>query len=185
MEATGRSAEENAIQGDFGEAWLEVVAAAYGVSHGRPATLDLEKADVQLTLREELAGTYHPTVKVQVKTTADLRLTDEGDMVYDLDVNTHNVLCRTNHSVRRVLLVIKVSEDGERVRLAEDGTLLVGSAAWVSIEGAEPTSNAATCAVTLPKANTVDEPGLLRMLRTFGVRRTTELPDFDPWEDAS
>jgi len=35
MAATGRSDEVNAIQGDFGEAWLEVVAAAQGLGHNR------------------------------------------------------------------------------------------------------------------------------------------------------
>jgi hypothetical protein len=42
-------ARDNALQGDFGEAWLEAVAAGCGLLHGRPSTVDLEKADVELT----------------------------------------------------------------------------------------------------------------------------------------
>jgi hypothetical protein len=39
----------NVLQGDFGEAWLEAVAAGCGILHGRPASLDLQKSDIQLT----------------------------------------------------------------------------------------------------------------------------------------
>lgn len=184
MVAKGRSDEENAIQGDFGEAWLEVVAAAQGLGHNRGDTLDFDKADVILTLREEVGGTYHPSVKVQVKTTIDARADEDGNLVYDLDARTHNILCKTNHSTRRTLVVVELSADGERVRLADGGTLLVGRAAWVSIEGCEPTDNMSTKAVTLPAGNTVDESGLRRMLEVYGVRRTTDLPAFNPWEEA-
>jgi hypothetical protein len=66
---TGRSrAAQNPLQGDFGEMWLGAVAAGCGLLHGRPGTVDLEKADVELTLRGEHDGTYNPSVKVQVKT---------------------------------------------------------------------------------------------------------------------
>jgi hypothetical protein len=184
MVATGRSDEVSAIQGDFGEAWLEVVAAAQGLGHNRGDTLDFDKADVILTLREEVGNTYHPSVKVQVKTTIHAREDEGGNLIYDLDAQTHNILCKTNHSTRRTLVVVEVSADGERVRLAEDGTLLVGRAAWVSLEGRDTTDNTRTKAVTLPAANTVDEPGLRRMLETYGVRRTTDLPDFNPWKEA-
>lgn len=180
-----RSSEENAQQGDFGEAWLEAIAAGHGILHGRPSTLDLDKADVELTLLEVVGNTYHPTVKVQVKTSIDVREDTEGNLVYDLDAKTHNVLCRNDHSIRRTLVVVKLSDDGERVRLHGLGTILIGRALWVSLEGHEPTENNASQAVTLPTANTVDEDGLRKMLSTFGVRRTTEVPDFDPWEGVS
>ena len=67
------SSNHNAIQGDFGETWLEVVASGCGLLHGWATTLDLDKADVQLTLRGYVDGTYSPTVLVQVKTEMDLR----------------------------------------------------------------------------------------------------------------
>jgi len=44
------SSRHNAIQGDFGEAWLEVVASGCGLLRGR-STLDLEKTDLDLTYR--------------------------------------------------------------------------------------------------------------------------------------
>src|SRR5829696_5222318 len=106
--------EENLLQGDFGEMWVEAVAAGSGISHGRPHTMDLEKADVELTLREVANDTYNPTVKAQVKTTTDLRQTENGHFAYDLDISTYEILRRDDHSVRRILIVIGLSEADDR-----------------------------------------------------------------------
>jgi hypothetical protein len=172
---------DNALQGDFGEAWLQAVAAGCGLLHGPPATVDLEKADVQLTLLGHVMGTYNPTVKVQVKTATNLRMGDDGTFDYDLDIATYEVLRREDHAVRRVLAVIGLPPDKERVRLLEDGTLLVGRGAWVSLEGERSSDNTTTQVVRLPVTNTLDGPGLERMLSTYGVRRSTPVPEVDVW----
>lgn len=182
---TGRSrVAQNPEQGDFGEQWLEAVAAGCDIIHGRPGTLDLEKADVELTLRGIHNGTYNPSVKVQVKTIdiAALRAKSESEYAYDLDLVTYDVLRREDHSTRRILAVIGVEAPGRRVRLHEEGTLLVGFGAWVSLEGAPASENRAQQVITLPLINTLDPSGLERMLTTYGVHRTTPVPDFNPWE---
>lgn len=177
------SAEQNVLQGDFGEAWLEAVAAGCGLLHGRPATLDLEKADVQLTLLGTVEDTYNPTVKVQVKTEINARQDSDGNLVYNLDAATYDVLRRDDHGVRRVLAVIGLPKDGARVRLQDEGTMLLGRGAWVSLEGHPPTANTTSQVVQLPAENTLDEDGLHRMLRTCGTRRSTQVPDPDIWGD--
>jgi hypothetical protein len=169
------------MQGDFGEAWLAAVAAGCGLLHGRPTTADLEKADVELVKRGLVSGTWNPAVKVQVKTEVGLKADGDGLIHYDLDITTYNVLRRTNESIPRVLVVIGLSEFGEKVRLHEDGTLLVGQGAWVSLEGAPSSSNSVSQVVTLPVSNTIDGPGLHRMLETHGVRTSTPVPDIDVW----
>lgn len=176
------SSSNNAIQGDFGEAWLEVVASGCGLLRGR-SSLDLEKADVELTYLGQLDSSYCPTVKVQVKTQVSLRTDANGNLVYNLDVRTYDSLRRTDHTVRRVLVVIGLLADGPRVRLREDGTLLVGHGAWVSLEGYPPTPNTTTRVVRLPEANTLDEDGLYRMLSTYGIRRPLPVPDEDLWTE--
>lgn len=175
--------EQNQLQGDFGEVWVEVVAAGAGVLHGRPTTLDLEKADVELTRLGLVSATWNPTVKVQVKTTVNARRDGSGDLVHDLDIETYEVLRRRDHSVRRVLMVIALPADEDFVRLTADGTLLVGHAAWVLLEGLPPTSNTTTVAVTLPRTNTVDGPGLETLLTTCGVRSSTPVPSIDEWDE--
>jgi hypothetical protein len=152
--------------------------------HGRATTLDLDKADVQLTLRGYVGGTYSPTVLAQVKTEADLRIDPDGSLFYNLDAPTYNVLRRDDHSVRRVLVVISLPRNGSRVRLHEGGTLLVGRGGWVSLEGYPRTENTASQVIRLPAGNTLDEPGLNAMLRTCGVRVSTPVPDVDSWDNA-
>ncbi|MBS2962726.1 DUF4365 domain-containing protein [Actinocrinis puniceicyclus] len=177
-------AAQNPLQGDFGEMWLEAVAAGCDILHGRPHTLDLEKADVELTIRGEFNGTYNPTVKVQVKTTDKLRRLDNGDFSYDLDMATYEVLRRDDHSIRRILAVIEVAPSGQRVRLHREGTLLVGHGRWASLEGSAASSNLTSQAVTLPASSTLDPDGLREMIHTFGVRTSTPVPAYDPWGEA-
>ena len=173
------------MQGDFGETWLEAVAAGCGLSHGRPDTLDLDKADVQLMLRGVIQGTYNPTVKVQVKTEVNLRPDEDGMFSYSLDLSTYDVLRREDHVVRRILAVIGLEPDGPRVKLHEDGTLLIGRGAWVSLEGMPPSLNKAVQVVKLPAANTIDPAGLERMLAEYGVRSSAPVPTVDPWNSSS
>lgn len=177
-----RGRDRNALQGDFGEAWIEVIAAGCGFLHGRPTTLDLQKADVQLFHRGIEQGTYNPAVLIQVKTTVDLRRLPDGDYSYDLDIETYDVLRLDDHAIRRILAVIGVSKGGENVRLHADGTLLLGRGAWVSLEGMPESENGKTQVVRLPSLHTLDDPGLWLMLRTYGVRRSTPVPDVNAWE---
>jgi hypothetical protein len=167
---------------------LEAVAAGSGLLHTRSSTVDLEKSDVLLTLQGLVNGTYNPCVKVQVKTVdGPLALVDDDHYTYPLDVETYDVLRRTDHSVRRILAVIGLSGTTERVRLEQAGTLLVGRGAWVSLEGEGPTANKSTIAVPLPVANTIDTDGLHAMLTTYGVPRSTPVPPLDTesaWEDS-
>ncbi|NVI90589.1 DUF4365 domain-containing protein [Actinomadura sp. BRA 177] len=176
-----RDQDQNTLQGDFGEAWLEAVAAGCGLLHGRPTTVDLQKADVQLVYPGTELGTYYPTVNVQVKTTIELRQLTSGDFRYDLDLETYDALRRIDHAVGRVLAVIGVFGEGENVRLHSEGTLLCGRGSWISLEGMEPSRNGTSQAIHLPLANTLDRPGLHRMLKTHGVRRSTPVPPIDAW----
>jgi hypothetical protein len=121
---------------------------------------------------------------VQVKTQVNLRTDANGNLVYNLDVQTYDSLRRDDHTVRRGLVVIGLLGDGPRVRLHDDGTLLLGHGAWVSLEGHPPTTNATTQVVRLPAANALDENGLYRMLSTYGIRRSLPVPDEDLWLDA-
>lgn len=177
------SGEDNLLHGDYGETWLRAVAAASGLLHGRPTTLDLEKADVELVRTGFWDGAWNPTVKVQVKTTVDLRMED-GHFLYDLDIATYDVLRRDNETVRRVLAVFRLPKTGEKVRLLRSGTLLAGCGAWASLEGCPPSSNKFSQVVRLPVENTVDRRGLERMLAIFGRRWSTPVSRIDPWGGA-
>lgn len=157
------------------------MAAASGFLHGRPTTLDLEKADVELVRMGLWNGAWNPTVKVQVKTTVDLH-EENGHFIYDLDMATYDVLRRDNETVRRILVVFRLPKAGEKVRLLKSGTLLAGCGAWTSLEGWPPSSNKSSQVVRLPVANTVDRRGLERMLAMYGGRWSTPVSVINPWE---
>ena len=169
------------VQGDYGETWLRAVAAASGLLHGRPTTLDLEKADVELVRKGCWHNVWNPTVKVQVKTTVDLR-EEGGHFLYDLDMATYDALRRGHETVRRVLVVFRLPKNGERVRLLKSGTLLAGCGAWASLEGYPPSSNKSSQVVKLPITNSIDRRGLERMLAMFGGRWSTPVSVISPWD---
>lgn len=173
--------ERNLFAGDFGEAWVHAVAAGCGHLHEKSSTVDKIKADVLLTLDGEADGWRNPAVLVQVKTSVDLRDHDDGSWAYDLDLTTYDVLRHPKQATRRILAVVGVSEDGETVRLVSDGTLLVGQTSWVCLEDLPASSNTSSQVVMLPKANRLDEDGLLRMLSVYGIPRSSPVPDVDEW----
>jgi hypothetical protein len=175
--------DRNSQQGDFGEAWLEVVAAGAGLLHCRGTTLDREKADVELVFPGKLGNASYPTVKAQVKTTNGLRTTANGDQTYDLDADAYNVLVRTDHTVRRILVVFDTSQ-AELYRVTHEGTLLLGKGLWVSLEGLPESANTSTVAVTLPISNTLDRVGLERMIAAYGIRMTTNTAEPNVWGES-
>ena len=175
--------DRNSQQGDFGEAWLEVVAAGAGLLHSRGTTLDREKADVELVFPGKLGNSSYPTVKAQVKTTSSLRDTASGDHVYDLDVNAYNVLVAMDHVVRRILVVFDTSQ-ADLYRVTYEGTLLLGKGLWVSLEGLPESANTNTVAVTLPASNTLDRASLERMITTYGIRMTTNTAEPNVWGES-
>ncbi|GAA4731156.1 hypothetical protein GCM10023350_13090 [Nocardioides endophyticus] len=176
--------ERNLLQGDFGEAWVHTAAAGCGIDHGTHATVDRIKADIRLTHSGIIGGVRNPSVLVQVKTTIDLRDHDTH-WAYDLDAATHEVLRQTDHQTRRILAVIGLSEDGETLRLEQDGTLLVGQTSWVSLEGLDATDSTSTQVVYLPKDQVLDPDGFQAMLSTYGVPRSSQVPEVNEWGDGS
>ena len=181
--ASPQAGTDNVLRGEFGEAWLKAVAAGCGVLQGRPATLDLQKADVQLTMPGSVGAYTDATVQVQVKTTEDPIVLDGTCASFAVDRATYDALRTTNRVIRRVLAVIWLEKDGDRIRLKEDGTLLVGHAAWVSLEGLNETENVASVTVKIPLANSIDDPGLRAMLEEFGRPRSTVVPARETWID--
>lgn len=170
------------FQGDFGECWLAVTAAGCGVEHGDGGKNDLIKADIELTSLDEAGGIRNPAVLVQVKTTTNLR--DAGQhWAYDLDAETYEALRLTNYRLRRILAVVGVSANGDTLRFKQDGTLLLGTAAWASLEGLAASANANTQVVYLPKMNRLDQQGLRDMLKQFGVPRSTPVPEVSIWDE--
>lgn len=184
MPLVGGAGLNSVMKGDFGEAWLGVVAAGHRLLHGRPTTLDLERADVEVVYRGELNGTQNPCVKVQVKTAQRLDRDDDGALLYDLDVQTYDALRARNQGVARALVVIELDDEKEWVAYPVDGTLLRGRGAWLSLEGHQETVNTTTVRVRIPAENSLDGDGLMKLLAGTGYRRSTPVAATDEWRDS-
>ena len=173
--------EHNTEQGDFGETWLEVIAAAAGMTHSRPRP-DIDKADVDVTLPLELPDVYHPSVKVQVKTEFGLKPGPDGVLRYRLDITTYDFLRRKDHGCARALVVFGLERSGERVRLEPDGTLLCGVGRWANLYGMGPVSGQ-SIVIDLPAKNKLDTAGMREMVVKCGIRQSTPVPETDVWGD--
>lgn len=176
--------QESITHGDFGEMWLEVAAASIGLLHGKAPIPDLEKADVEVTYNGELNGFLNPSVKIQVKTTTQNFSVDpaSGDMTYGLDAKTYGFLRKENHCTPRAVAVVGLNGNGQRSRVTDEGLLLLGHARWVDLKGAPESQNAATVSITLPGCNTFDQFGLMEMIGTIGIPRSTRATPQDYWE---
>jgi len=174
--------EDSIVKGDFGETWLEVVASAIGMEHGRPTTTDRDKADVELKLLNPGINDWdNACVQVQVK--ASERVTVDNDsLVFDLDIKTYDRLRRGRSVPRRLLAVFKVSDPTDRIRLTDEGTLLVGRGAWISLEGYPASNNTDTQRIKLPLVNGVDAEGLVTMLKSYGTPESTPTGPVNLWE---
>jgi hypothetical protein len=173
--------QHNTEQGNFGETWLEVIAAAAGMTHSR-STPDVDKADIDVTLLEELRGVYHPSVKVQVKTELGLTPDADGVLRYRLDATTYDFLRRMDHGCARALVVFGLDRSGERVRLEADGTLLCGIGRWANLYGMGPAPDKSVV-IDLPAANMLDTAGIREMVVKCGVRQSTQGDESDVWGD--
>jgi hypothetical protein len=123
---------QNLLQGDFGESWLEVVASAAGLLHGRPYRLDLQKTDVQIANPGDDV-TDETTVQVQVKTQVGFTAHEDGTASFRLELADYEELRRIHH-IRKLLEVIWLEREGDRVVVDGVGTMLIGRGAWMSLE---------------------------------------------------
>ena len=174
---TADQGHTNLLQGDFGESWLEVVASAAGLLHGRPYRLDLQKTDVQIAAPGD-ESSDETTVQVQVKTKVGFTGLGDGTASFELDLATYEEL-RKIHHIRKLLAVIWLEREGDRVVVDDAGSMLVGRGAWMSLETLGATTNTDSVTVRLPLDNRLDALGLRRMLTTYGVPRSSQVPDMD------
>lgn len=165
--------------GEFGESWLKGVAAGSGILQGRPFTLDLWKTDVLLAMPAITPDEVELTVRAQVKTTTGFRRNSDNTASIQLDRSDYNALTQPL-GIKRLLVVVWLASDGDRVRIADDGTLLVGHSAWISLEG-EAQVTQSTKTVRVPLSKTVDPTGLRRMLTEYGRQRSTEVAEVSLW----
>jgi hypothetical protein len=106
----------------------------------------------------------------QLKCTEGLReIKDNPDIFsYDLDADTYNdLVSNPQGSVKKILLVVDVPQENERLHIALDEHYMRLSrlAYWLDLSTKEPTQNSTTQVVHIPKANVLT-PDVIKNLFT-------------------
>ena len=124
------------------------MADTYGIDGAiiAPAELGVKQVDYQLkaTTRYEIRG---------------------SDLAYDLRVEDYNRLILADGASRVLLLYTMPADPDQWLAQSEDETCLRHCLYWLSLRGRPVSTNAATERVYVPRANFLDQAGLVNMFR--------------------
>jgi len=142
--------DDNDRKNLFSDAYLKAVALLAGYDTGKPASLDRDGIDWEISCDEANGVVGFPRLAVQLKCTSrDLRV--GGELSFPLDVKTYDKLRPTNLAIPRILVVVVVPADvGHWAHWNKNELCLWVSAYWISLRGRPATANADTISVRIP-----------------------------------
>jgi hypothetical protein len=148
---------DNDIKSELSYAYLHAIAARAGCEcrvSGRHSDNQGVDADVICY------GTFGPgcltrvTLLVQLKATSQTLTEQEGRLVYDMDVGQYNKLRTTTSDSPYLLLVMQLpAQPEEWIKWSPRALTMKKCVHWVSLFGAEPSTNTTKQRVFLPKKN--------------------------------
>jgi hypothetical protein len=144
----------------FGDAFLLAVASVAGcaISNRRP---DDDSIDWTLSCKLD----RRPKLDVQMKTTS----TDDGKgnfIRYPLKRKNYDDLIIVDLTSPRVLVVVTLPDDPKAwLRMSAKHLVLCYCAYWVSLRGREPTENANTVTVQIPRINLFKPDTLVAIMK--------------------
>jgi hypothetical protein len=146
-------------QEQFSDAFLLAVAAAAGCASARPAP-DHDSIDWTLSCRLP----RRPKIDIQLKSTAIDR--PEQDIRYRLKEKNFRELSFTDLVVPRLLVLVVVPQDvGNWIDFSPDRLILYKCAYWLSLAGAEKSSDNKSFTATIPRCNQFTSEVLRDLMR--------------------
>lgn len=152
----------------FSLAYAHAISAVTGFKLFR---CDVDDESVDLTVGSTKAfGTSKrsPRLDVQLKCTE----TDDGEgatLAYALPLKNYEDLRVADVHVPQILVVLCVPRDASQwLTHKDDHSVLRRTAYWVSIRGADPTTNKTTQTVHLPRSQRFGAPALTEMMVRIG-----------------
>lgn len=158
------------IESELSYAYLHAVAARAGVGCKVSSRHDDNAGvDAELTGWGPFPnGGYRQEVdiKVQLKATVKQPTVVGDSFSYSLSgINRYNDLRTDTVSTPRILVVLFLPSDDKEWLMHTDNSLVLRNCAyWVSLRGANPSSNATAQTVYLPKNQKFDPDGLTKLL---------------------
>lgn len=149
-------------QGEFGEAWIRTIAAAAGLDC---ASTPVQRGgtDLTMTYPQKFGFLTEFEIKAQVKTVAAPTYDSAGNIVYDLDADTHRRLAGPSQTPMFLFLVVVSSEQWRWVLNRDLHDELSHGAFWLSLARDRPTANRSTQRVRVPSANRLSPAALRRL----------------------
>jgi hypothetical protein len=103
-------------------------------------------------------------IDIQLKATVNV-LQESDYIKYDLEAKNYNDLVSTEAGTPRMLVLFVLPKDqAEWLNISEEGTILKNCAWWCSFKGMEPTNNANTVRVSIPKNQLLTEVSLRELM---------------------
>lgn len=152
----------------FSRAYVRAVAAVAGFSVYEPE-VDDDSIDLGLAARDSLGSLRSPRLDLQLKGTGRDLLRDDG-VHYPLKIKNYRDLRGPDLLVPRILIVVVVPpEVDDWLSQSEEQLALRRCGYWLSLRQHEPTPNASSVTVVLPRENLLSVAALRGMME--GISR--------------
>ena len=150
----------NLRQEQLSKACLQILVFDAGYNLSQPV-VDAYGADGTI-----VAATPRGRHQVEYQLKATTRYEIRGsDLAYDLRVEDYNRLILADGASRVLLLYTMPADPDQWLTQSEDETCLRHCLYWLSLRGRPASANAATERVYVPRANFLDQAGLVNMFR--------------------
>lgn len=148
----------------FSEAYVRAIAARAGCYVQRRFD-DVDRIDGDIRSYSDEGRFPSAPLEFQLKasTTADVQ---DDAVIYDLSAAAHNRLCARQSSAPSILILVVMPQRLDDWLLESEEDLLLRRAAyWLSLEGREPTANANSKRIRIPRDNQLTVDSLYRIMR--------------------
>lgn len=166
----------NDIESELSYAYLHAVASSVGAGMG-PATRHEDNAGVDAKLvgwGPFVGGGFLTEVdlKVQLKATTKNPRVQDGKLSFELQgIHRYDDLRAETVSTPRILVVLFLPEDQEEwLEFSTDSLTLRKCAYWVSLRGADSTTNRTSVTVYLPESQPFNPDGLREVFRRLSLK---------------
>ena len=157
-------------QEDLSIAYISAVAAKAGYNCGPPGGhdygIDVEIRTVETNGNRRIATGF--ILDIQAKASHNFELSDDGRwVIYDLNVNTYNMLVEKRHTPSILILYCMPPNEDEWVSIYEEYTTLKRCGYWVSLEGMESSTNSSSKRIKIPREQMFDELALKSIMSSI------------------
>lgn len=159
---------ERDVESALSIAYVHAIAAHAGYVCGEPPGPDRDSIDIQVAS----GGSMRPKLDIQLK--ASIQLCCLGDKFsYPLKIKNYNDL-RLETQTPRILVVLDLPQEKERwLTVSVDELIIRRAAYWVSLSGAQASSNIKSVTIHIPKRNIFDVDALSNLMEQSRLGRVS------------